>query len=143
LFGAIYSPLARLLDKGLVQACYSDPLRSLLLLRFPPPRQPPFHRLPEEDLPASSGCHFPAIGPSRSSDVGKVRPDGIIYSRDIHAGRVVKFEQEGPMGLEGYFRSTKGLRVLSTADEKGKVDSAVTFRVVSVLPLVGDGTGKN
>jgi len=52
------------------------------------------------------------------------------------------FEQEGPMELEKYFRSINGLGVLSTADEKGKVDSAVTFRVVSVLPLVGDGTGK-
>ena len=29
------------------------------------------------------------------------------------------------MELEEYFRSTKGLGVLSTADEKGKVDSAV------------------
>ena len=37
------------------------------------------------------------------------------------------------MELKEYFRSTKGLGVLSTADEKGKVDSAVYAR-----PKVGD-----
>jgi hypothetical protein len=52
-------------------------------------------------------------------------PHGIIFSRDVHAGRVVKFEKEEPMELKEYFRSTKGLGVLSTADDKGQVDSAV------------------